>query len=130
MTPRCCQRRLFVEFDIRKRGRISSFWCALKVPVYDASGDLRIMVGHVLRNAMIPIITHVVLAIPFLFTGSLLLESFFGIPGLGSLTVDAINGNDFSTLRTMVFIGALLFVVGQILTDICYALADPRVRLD
>ena len=94
------------------------------------AGDLRIMVRHVLRNAMIPILTQVVLSIPFLFTGSLLLESFFGIPGLGSLTVDAINGNDFSTLRTMVFIGALLFVVGQILTDICYALADPRVRLD
>ena len=94
------------------------------------AGDLRIMVRHVLRNAMIPILTQVVLAIPFLFTGSLLLESFFGIPGLGSLTVDAINGNDFSTLRTMVFIGALLFVVGQILTDICYALVDPRVRLD
>ena len=94
------------------------------------AGDLRIMTRHVLRNAMIPILTHVVLAIPFLFTGSLLLESFFGIPGLGSLTVDAINGNDFSTLRTMVFIGALLFVIGQILTDVCYALADPRVRLD
>ena len=94
------------------------------------AGDLRIMVRHVLRNAMIPILTQVVLSIPFLFTGSLLLESFFGIPGLGSLTVDAINGNDFSTLRTMVFIGALLFVVGQILADICYALADPRVRLD
>ena len=94
------------------------------------AGDLRIMVFHVLRNAMIPILTQVVVAIPFLFTGSLLLESFFGIPGLGSLTVDAINGNDFSTLRTMVFIGALLFIGGQILTDICYALVDPRVRLE
>ena len=93
------------------------------------AGDLRIMVRHVLRNAMIPVLTQVVLAIPFLFTGSLLLESFFGIPGLGSMTVDAINGNDFSTLRTLVFIGALLFVLGQILTDISYALADPRIRL-
>ncbi|MBK8482369.1 MAG: ABC transporter permease [Proteobacteria bacterium] len=89
----------------------------------------RIMWVHVLRNAMIPILTHVVLAVPFLFTGSLLLESFFGIPGLGSLTVDAINGNDFSTLRTMVYLGSLLFVGGQILTDISYALVDPRVRL-
>ena len=92
-------------------------------------GDARVMVRHVLRNALIPILTHVVMAIPFLFTGSLLLESFFGIPGLGSLTVDAIQGNDFSTLRTMVYLGALLFIVGQILTDISYALADPRVRL-
>jgi peptide/nickel transport system permease protein len=92
-------------------------------------GDARVMVRHVLRNALIPILTNVVLAIPFLFTGALLLESFFGIPGLGSLTVEAIQGNDFSTLRTMVYLGALLFIVGQILTDISYAIADPRVRL-
>jgi peptide/nickel transport system permease protein len=92
-------------------------------------GDARVMVRHVLRNALIPILTNVVLAIPFLFTGALLLESFFGIPGLGSLTVEAIQGNDFSTLRTMVYLGALLFIAGQILTDISYAIADPRVRL-
>jgi peptide/nickel transport system permease protein len=93
------------------------------------AGDGRIMAHHVLRNAMIPILTRVVVAIPFLFTGSLLLESFFGIPGLGSMTVDAIHGNDFSTLRVMVFIGALLFIVGQLLTDIAYTWVDPRVRL-
>jgi peptide/nickel transport system permease protein len=93
------------------------------------AGDARIMVFHVLRNALIPILTNVVLAIPFLFTGALLLESFFGIPGLGSLTVEAIQSNDFATLRTMVFLGALLFIAGQLLTDISYALADPRVRL-
>jgi peptide/nickel transport system permease protein len=92
-------------------------------------GDARVMLRHVLRNALIPILTNIVVAIPFLFTGALLLESFFGIPGLGSLTVEAIQGNDFSTLRTMVYLGALLFVLGQILTDISYALADPRVRL-
>ncbi len=92
-------------------------------------GDIRVMTAHVLRNALIPILTNVVLAIPFLFTGALLLESFFGIPGLGSLTVEAIHGNDFSTLRTMVYIGALLFILGQILTDVSYTLADPRVRL-
>jgi peptide/nickel transport system permease protein len=90
----------------------------------------RIMLHHVLRNALIPILTHVVIAIPFLFTGSLLLESFFGIPGLGSITVEAIHGNDFATLRTMVYLGALLFIVAQILTDACYALVDPRVRLE
>jgi peptide/nickel transport system permease protein len=93
-------------------------------------GDGRIMWRHVLRNAMIPILTHVVVAIPFLFTGSLLLESFFGIPGLGSITVDAIHGNDFSTLRVMVYIGALLFVLAQIATDLSYTLVDPRVRLE
>ena len=92
-------------------------------------GDARVMVRHVLRNALIPILTNIVIAIPFLFTGALLLESFFGIPGLGSLTVEAIQGNDFSTLRTIVYLGALLFILGQILTDFSYALADPRVRL-
>ncbi len=90
----------------------------------------RIMLHHVLRNAMIPILTNVVIAIPFLFTGSILLESFFGIPGLGSITVDAINGNDFATLRTMVYIGSLLFIAGQIATDFSYTLVDPRVRLE
>jgi peptide/nickel transport system permease protein len=93
------------------------------------AGEVRVMVRHVLRNALLPILTNVVLAIPFLFIGSILFESFFGIPGLGALTVEAINGNDFSTLRTMVYIGALLFIAGQILTDISYSLADPRVRL-
>jgi peptide/nickel transport system permease protein len=93
-------------------------------------GDGRIMAHHVLQNAMIPILTRIVVAIPFLFTGSLLLESFFGIPGLGSLTVDAINGNDFSTLRAMVYIGSLLFIAAQIATDIAYTLVDPRVRLE
>jgi len=94
------------------------------------AGEARIMLRHVLRNGLIPILTNVVLQIPFLFTGSILLESFFGIPGLGSITVDAINANDFATLRTMVFIGSLLFVLGQILTDLSYTLADPRVRLE
>jgi peptide/nickel transport system permease protein len=93
-------------------------------------GDGRIMVRHVLQNAMIPILTRVVVAIPFLYTGSLLLESFFGIPGLGSMMVDAINGNDFSTLRAMVYIGALLFIAAQIATDVAYTLVDPRVRLE
>ena len=93
-------------------------------------GEGRIMMRHVLQNGMIPILTRVVLAIPFLFTGALLLEAFFGIPGLGSLTVDAIQNNDFSTLRTMVYIGSLLFILGQILTDVSYSLADPRVRLE
>jgi peptide/nickel transport system permease protein len=91
--------------------------------------EMTIMLRHVLRNALIPLVTQVVMEIPFLFTGALLLESFFGIPGLGSMTYDAIDGNDFSVLRTMVYIGSLLFVLGQILTDIVYTVVDPRVRL-
>jgi peptide/nickel transport system permease protein len=92
-------------------------------------GEGRIMGRHVLRNSLIPILTHVVVQIPFLFMGGLLTESFFGIPGLGSMTVDAIYANDFSTLRVMVYIGSLLFIFGQIATDVSYTLADPRVRL-
>jgi peptide/nickel transport system permease protein len=94
------------------------------------ASELRVMLRHVLRNSLIPVLTRTVLQIPFLFTGSLLLESFFGIPGLGSLTVDAINSNDFATLRVMVFIGALAFVAAQVATDVSYALVDPRVRLE
>jgi peptide/nickel transport system permease protein len=93
-------------------------------------GDGRVMVRHVLRNSLIPILTNIVTAIPFLFTGSLLIESFFGIPGLGAVTVEAVQGNDFSTLRVMVYIDALLFIVFQIVTDFTYTLADPRVRLE
>jgi peptide/nickel transport system permease protein len=88
------------------------------------------MVAHVMRNGMIPIMTDIVMTIPFLFMGVLLLESFFGIPGLGALTVEAIDNNDFSTLRVIVYIGSLLFIAGQILTDISYTLVDPRVRLE
>lgn len=94
------------------------------------ASEARIMTAHVLRNALIPILTRVVLAIPFLFTGSILLEAFFGIPGLGSITVDAIHANDFSTLRTMVYIGSLLFILGQLATDLSYGLVDPRVRFE
>jgi len=93
-------------------------------------GEAGLMFHHVLRNAMIPILTNVVMTIPFLFTGSLMLESFFGIPGLGAVTVDAISANDFSMLRTMVYIGALIFIVAQIITDISYTIADPRIRLE
>jgi peptide/nickel transport system permease protein len=87
------------------------------------------MFKHVLKNGMLPILTSLVMQIPFLFLGSLLLENFFGIPGLGSVTFDAIEQNDFATLRVMVFIGSVVFVIGQILTDISYCLVDPRIRL-
>ncbi len=85
---------------------------------------------HVLRNALIPILTDVVIQIPFLFTGAILLESFFGIPGLGTMTFDAVRGNDFATLRVMVYIGALLFIGGQLATDVAYAVVDPRLRFE
>ena len=89
----------------------------------------RVLFKHVLKNAMIPIITRVVLAIPFLFLGSLLLERFFGIPGLGSFTIEAISGQDFAIVRSMVFLGAVLYIAGNLLIDIVYTRVDPRVRL-
>ena len=91
--------------------------------------ELRVLFTHVLKNAMIPILTGVVVVIPLLFMGSLLTESFFGIPGLGSYTIDAINAQDFSVVRAMVFLGSVLYIVGLILTDISYTVVDPRVRL-
>jgi peptide/nickel transport system permease protein len=94
------------------------------------AGEQHIMIHHVLRNSLIPILTEVVMAIPFLFTGSLLLEAGFGIPGLGAVTFEAISANDFSTLRAMVFLGSLMFIAGQVLTDLSYTLVDPRIRLE
>ncbi len=91
--------------------------------------ELRVLFRHVLKNAMIPILTGVVVVIPLLFMGSLLTESFFGIPGLGSYTIDAINAQDFGVVRAMVFLGSVLYIVGLILTDISYTMVDPRVRL-
>ena len=89
-----------------------------------------VLFKHVLRNAMIPILTGAVAVVPLLFMGSLLIESFFGIPGLGSYTIDAINSQDFAVVRSMVFLGSMLYIVGLILTDISYTLADPRIRLN
>jgi len=90
----------------------------------------RVLFKHVLKNAMIPIITRVVLAIPFLFLGSLLLERFFGIPGLGYLMIEAIGARDRYVIMAMTYIGALLFVVFNLITDICYCFVDPRISLE
>jgi peptide/nickel transport system permease protein len=92
-------------------------------------GERRVLFRHVLGNALIPILTGVVVVLPLLFMGSLITESFFGIPGLGSYTIDAINNQDFAIVRAMVFLGAVLYILGLILTDISYTLVDPRVRL-
>lgn len=88
-----------------------------------------VLFRHILRNALVPIVTGVVVILPLLFMGSLLLESFFSIPGLGSYTIDAIRNQDFAIVRAMVFLGTLLYIIGLILVDISYTLVDPRVRL-
>lgn len=93
------------------------------------ASELRILFRHILPNALIPILTGIVVVIPGLFMGSLLIESFFGIPGLGSYMLDAINSQDFAIVRSMVFLGSILYIIGLILTDISYTWADPRVRL-
>ena len=92
--------------------------------------ELVVFYRHILRNAMIPILTGAVVALPMLFMGSLITESFFGIPGLGSYTIEAIQAQDFGVVRAMVFIGSLLYIVGLILTDVSYTLVDPRVRFE
>ena len=91
--------------------------------------ETAVLFRHVLRNAALPILTSTVAVLPLLFLGSLIMESFFGIPGLGSYTIDAINGQDFAIVRAMVFLGSVLYIIGLILTDISYTVVDPRVRL-
>ncbi len=91
--------------------------------------EARVLFRHVLRNALVPIVTGVVAVLPLLFLGSLLLESFFAIPGLGSYTIDAINRQDFAIVRAMVFLGSVLYIIGLILVDVAYTVVDPRVRL-
>jgi peptide/nickel transport system permease protein len=88
-----------------------------------------VLFRHVLRNALIPILTNVIIAIPFLYTGALLLENFFGIPGLGRMTVIALNNGDEDVIFADVFIGSILFVLANVVTDIAYTWADPRIRL-
>ncbi len=85
---------------------------------------------HLLRNAAVQIITRASAALPFLFTGSLLLESFFGIPGLGFAGIDALYNSDLQLLKALVITSALLFVVINLLADLAYAWADPRIRLE
>ena len=89
----------------------------------------RVLLVHVLKNGLISLITLVVAALPLLIMGSLVIEDFFGIPGLGNLAINAIRTADFSVIMAEVYVGSLLFLLGLLLTDICYAFADPRIRL-
>jgi peptide/nickel transport system permease protein len=88
-----------------------------------------VLYKHALKNAMLPILTSVIVSIPFLFMGTLILENFFAIPGMGSFTIEAINRQDFAIVQAMVVLGSYLYILGLILTDISYTLVDPRVRL-
>lgn len=92
--------------------------------------ELQVLLRHLLPNGLIPILTGVVVVLPSLFLGSLITESFFAIPGLGSYTIEALQAQDFAIVRAMVFLGSVLYLLGLLLTDLSYALVDPRVRLD
>lgn len=78
---------------------------------------------------MVTIITLVVLQMPFLITGSLLLESFFGIPGLGGLVFQGIQNSDFPVIKAMTVMGAVLYMIFQLLSDVLYAVVDPKIQL-
>ena len=89
----------------------------------------KVMFVHMLKNAMIPIITRIAISLPFLIVGSILLESFFGIPGMGRTLIDAVRVKDFPVVQAFTAIFAGVYIVTIILTDVLYALVDPRVRL-
>ncbi len=88
-----------------------------------------VLFRHVLRNALIPIVTSAGSYLPYVFMGSLVFESFFGIPGLGAFVIEAITGQDFAIVRSMVFLGAVLYIASNVLIDLIYTWVDPRVRL-
>lgn len=88
-----------------------------------------ILFKHVLRNAMIPILTYTVVQLPFLLLGALLLESFFAIPGLGGMTITALNSSDFPVLKAITILSAVAYIIFTLIQDILYTLVDPRVKL-
>jgi peptide/nickel transport system permease protein len=88
-----------------------------------------VLYRHVLRNALIPIVTSAGSYLPYVFLGSLVFESFFGLPGLGAYVIEAITKQDFAIVRTMVFVGSLLYIATYVLIDVAYTWVDPRVRL-
>ncbi len=92
-------------------------------------GEMTILLKHVLRNAMIPIITYTVIQIPFLILGALLLENFFGIPGIGGMTLNALNNSDFPVIKAMAILSSVVYIIFSLVSDILYTIADPRVKL-
>jgi peptide/nickel transport system permease protein len=112
-------RTIFIE-EIRKD--------YVRTALAKGASNLRVLFVHVLKNGMISLITLVVSSLPFLVMGSLVLENFFGIPGLGNLTINAIRTADFAVVRAVVYLGSLMYLVGLLATDLCYAAVDPRIR--
>jgi peptide/nickel transport system permease protein len=94
------------------------------------ASEPRTLFGHVLKNAMIPIVTYTMVAIPFLVLGAFLLERYFSLPGVGDLMINAINSGDFPVLKGLTMIIAIAYSLVVLLTDIVYAWVDPRVSLE
>jgi len=92
--------------------------------------EAEVLFGHGLRNALIPILTSLMAAIPFLFYGSLMTETFFGIPGLGDYMINALYAQDFAIVRSMVYLSSVLTIIGYLLADVSCCIADPRIRLE
>lgn len=93
------------------------------------AGKRKIIFVHMLKNAMIPIITRVMATLPFLITGAVLMEIYFRIPGMGFQLITALKALDFPVIQGFVAVLAAIFILTVIATDVLYALVDPRVRL-
>lgn len=91
--------------------------------------ESRVMFVHVLKNAMIPILTNTVIVIPFLITGAFVMEKYFSLPGIGDITISAINEGDFPIIKAMTMLSAILYALFNLITDLLYAAVDPRVKL-
>lgn len=89
----------------------------------------RVLFGHALRNALIPILTLIGLSLPAIVSGALITESVFNYPGMGLLTVDAAQNDDVATILGTTLVVTVAVVLGSLLADILYAVADPRIRL-
>lgn len=90
----------------------------------------RVMFKHILKNAMIPVLTYTVIGIPSLILGAFLLERFFSIPGTGDILISAVNNGDFPIIKGLTVLIAIGFTLFNLLTDILYAYVDPRIKLD
>lgn len=88
-----------------------------------------VLLTHVLRNVMVPVVTNTIVVLPFLLTGALLLERLFQIPGFGGLLVEGIQTQDGTVVMAIVYVTAIAYCLMLLVTDLCYAVVDPRVSL-
>ncbi|HQN19754.1 MAG TPA: ABC transporter permease, partial [Syntrophobacteraceae bacterium] len=92
--------------------------------------ERRVITKHAFRNALLPIVTLLAFLLPAMFGGSVIIESIFSIPGMGQLGFEAVLGRDYPVIMAITTISALLTLVGPFVSDILYALLDPRIKLE